>query len=128
MADFTREAAERIGRATLYVKRMVKNVRRGRRGRWQGSGGGGGYQFRVFELKTDLAAGGTATAYRRAYDTIAADDVTDLGSTFTVWDYIGDRTGTGRDNVSTTTSHGWYGVAMKLPGEAVWRVIDLQCP
>jgi len=92
-------------------------------------GGGSGYKFRCFELKTDLVAGGAADAYPRAYDGVAGDDVTDLaGTPFSVRDMIGDRSGTGRDNVSTTSSHGWYGVAMKFPGENVWRVLDLQCP
>ena len=81
---------------------------------------------RVFELKTSLTAGGTATAYARRYDAVAADDVTDTGTTFTVWDYAGDLTGLGRDDAASGV-FGSYGVGMQLPGEPNWRIIDLKC-
>ena len=85
----------------------------------------GPVQCRVFELKTSLSPGGVATAYRRHEIGLASDE-TDTGTTFTVWDYIGDRQGTGRDDMSPG-DHGAYGLAVRLPGETSWRVIDLEC-
>jgi len=83
-------------------------------------------RFRVFELKTSLPYGGLATAYVR-YSTAPAIDITDTTQTIIVWDYIGDRRGTGRDD-NEDGSRGAIGLAMQLPGETtVWRVIDLEC-
>ena len=85
-----------------------------------------GARFRVFELKTSLAYGGLATAYVR-HSVAPASDVSDVADTITVWDYIGDRRGTGRDD-NEDGSPGAIGTAMQLPGEViVWRVIDLEC-
>ena len=127
MTKLSDDAVARTVRAVAWFERRLRNVRP-KRARWHGSPISG-YQFRVFELKDSLTNGGTAEAYRRAYDAVAVDDATDLeADTFVVWDYIGDREGDGRDDVSTTSSHGAYGIAMRFSGEAVWRVIDLQCP
>ncbi len=125
MAKLSDNALGRTVRAVAQWERRLRNAGP-KRARWLGRGGA---RFRIFELKVSLTAGERVLAYRRAYDTVAGDDVTDLDAdTFTVWDYIGDRSGDGRDDVSTTSSHGAYGLAMKFPGEWVWRVIDLQCP
>lgn len=83
--------------------------------------------FTVFELKETLAAGGTAVAYVRDWDATAEDDVTDTSRTITAWDYIGDRTGTGRDDAGTGGT-GAIGLGMRFRGETQYRIVDLQCP
>jgi len=96
------------------------------------------YFFQKFELKTSFPNGGVfggssyATAYPRAYDNVAKVDVTDLTTTFQVWDYIGDREGTGRDDVASG-EHGAYGLAMRFVAQqfaylGAWMIIDLECP
>ena len=85
----------------------------------------GPVQCRVFELKTSLSPGGLATAYVR-YGKFPAQETTDISQTFMVWDYIGDRRGTGRDD-NQDGSRGAIGFAVKMPGEESWRIIDLEC-
>lgn len=86
-------------------------------------------EFRLFELKTDLQSGGVADAYRRFHN--GTHDASDYDlPTFEVWDYIGDREGIGRDSLEDGSEEGpgAIGLAMQLPGETVWRVVDLECP
>ena len=84
-----------------------------------------GARKRYFELKTDLTGGGSATAYVRVKDAVTGDLETDLSTTFTVHDDIGDRENTGRDNVGSG-EHGAYGKAEWMLGR--WYIYDLECP
>jgi len=119
MARLSNDAAARVLRQTREAERRVRNEvpsefperpKRVRR--------------RLFELKTSLSGGGTATAYLRRSD-FAGVLTTDTSITFTVSDDIGDREGTGRDDAGSGA--GAYGKAEKLPGNPFWLVYDLQC-
>ena len=76
----------------------------------------------LFELKTDLAMGGDATAYLRDFETLERNE----DVTFTVIDDIGDRYGTGADRMQED-DHGAYGKAIQLPGSEHKYVYDLEC-
>jgi hypothetical protein len=81
---------------------------------------------RLFELKESLSRGGSAEAYERREVSPGALE-TDVESTFTVHDDIGDRRGVGRDD-GGSGGHGAYGKALRLPGSDTWWIVDLQCP
>jgi len=87
-------------------------------------------RFVVFELKTALTASQHfASAFYREWDDVLNRDDTDYDYSrlINVWDYIGDREGT--PYVAGTGGHrGAYGIAVKMPQEQFYRIIDLECP
>ena len=86
-----------------------------------------GHAHRLFELKTSLTPGGTATAYPRDKTTVPGTLTTDLTTEFEVEDDIGDREGEGRDDAGSG-GRGAYGKALQVPGDDTWYVHDLECP
>ena len=89
-------------------------------------------EFKKFELKESLTVGSHAAAYYRYEDPNGGGSgvvglVVDTNVTFDVYDDIGDREGTGRDDAGSG-GVGAYGKALKWPGESRFYVFDLECP
>ena len=114
----------------MDFERRSRN-RRGHRGRWQGTPGA---KWRWFELKTDLAAGGTATAY--VLDTVtgarlATGDPTkdEFEIKSFVMGFFGDGSTEG-GMAGSDEGTGAKGVSWRFtgPSGAEWRVINISCP
>ena len=88
-------------------------------------------EFKKFQLKGSLTAGGSAVAYYRYEDPSGGGSgvpglVVDTDVTFTVYDDTGDLTGLGADDAGSGEA-GAFGKAQKWPGETRWYIYDLEC-
>jgi hypothetical protein len=83
------------------------------------------FQFRRFELKDDLAEGGSAEAYvlTRAANGVITLPAIGYRSTFTVYDPWGRFTGTGRVETDTPPTAGTQGLAIHMHDGDYWEVI-----
>ena len=89
--------------------------------------GGGGETLTPFELKGSLAPGGSAAAYPMKWDQSSQSVIADTSAqTFTVYDYVGDKHGAGRDAVPTGY-HGSRGVARVGPSGNL-EIVTLEQP
>ncbi len=91
-------------------------------GVWTGGGGGAETLVRSFELKDNLTAGGSATAYLRTWNGSAY--VTDTDTEFEVYDALDTFSGTARDEGPPIVAGNW-GYAQMLNGR--WEIIQLSC-
>ncbi len=111
--ELSRDFATRLYRILPWLERMYKNA-------CVPLLAGGQILPRdcqLFQLKTDLAVGGTATAYLVLYD-----GTTDYTTTIEVIDVLGCYAGLGRDNVSGggNGSFGWL-----VPGQSPRQIVAM---